>query len=66
MRELAERKLPEIDALIRRAEAVRRWLEMTRACDCDTLDMCSLFDDRLLQPHDRPTRRVGATIEVTR
>jgi MerR family transcriptional regulator, redox-sensitive transcriptional activator SoxR len=60
MRELAERKLPEIDALIRRAEAVRRWLEMTRACDCDTIDMCSLFDDRLLRPDDRPARRMGA------
>jgi hypothetical protein len=66
MRELAERKLPEVDALIRRAEAVRRWLEMTRACDCDTVDMCSLFDDRLLQLPEQPTHHVGATIEVTR
>lgn len=48
LRWLAERKLPEIDELIRRANAVRRWLEMTGACDCRTLDVCSLFDDRVL------------------
>ena len=34
LRRLAERKLPEIDELIHRANAVRRWLEMTSACDC--------------------------------
>jgi MerR family transcriptional regulator, redox-sensitive transcriptional activator SoxR len=50
LRRLAERKLPEIDELIERANAVRRWLEMTSACDCGTLDVCSLFDDRLLSP----------------
>ncbi len=48
LRRLAERKLPDIDALIQRANAVRRWLEMTSHCDCETLDVCSLFDDRLL------------------
>jgi MerR family redox-sensitive transcriptional activator SoxR len=53
LRRLAERKLPEIDALIRRANAVRRWLEMTSACDCETLDVCSLFDDRVLRLEDQ-------------
>ena len=48
LRRLAERKLPDIDQLIQRANAVRRWLEMTSHCDCETLDVCSLFDDRLL------------------
>jgi MerR family redox-sensitive transcriptional activator SoxR len=48
LRRLAERKLPDIDELIQRASAVRRWLEMTSYCDCETLDVCSLFDDRLL------------------
>lgn len=48
LRRLAERKLPDIDQLIQRANAVRRWLEMTSHCDCETLDACSLFDDRLL------------------
>jgi MerR family redox-sensitive transcriptional activator SoxR len=50
LRRLAERKLPDIDQLIQRANAVRSWLEMTGACDCQTLDVCSLFDDRLLSP----------------
>jgi MerR family transcriptional regulator, redox-sensitive transcriptional activator SoxR len=50
LRRLAARKLPDIDELIQRANAVRRWLEMTSACDCQTLDVCSLFDDRLLSP----------------
>jgi MerR family redox-sensitive transcriptional activator SoxR len=50
LRRLAERKLPEVDELIQRANAVRRWLEMTSACECATLDVCSLFDDRLLVP----------------
>jgi MerR family redox-sensitive transcriptional activator SoxR len=48
LRRLAERKLPDIDELIERASAVRRWLKMTSACDCETLDVCSLFDDRVL------------------
>jgi DNA-binding transcriptional MerR regulator len=31
IRELAERKLPDIDALIERAQAVRRWLQVAPA-----------------------------------
>jgi hypothetical protein len=41
-------KLPDIDELTGRANAVRRWLEMTSACECESLDFCSLFDDRVL------------------
>jgi MerR family redox-sensitive transcriptional activator SoxR len=48
LRHLAARKLPEIDSLIQRAGTVRRWLEMTSACECESLDVCSLFDDRVL------------------
>lgn len=48
VRGLAERKLPEIEALIERAEAVKRWLEVASACECSTLDVCGLFDDRAL------------------
>lgn len=44
--DLAERKLPEIDALIERATRVRTWLIAARRCDCDTLDSCMLFDER--------------------
>ncbi|MFN8108538.1 MAG: MerR family transcriptional regulator [Thermoleophilia bacterium] len=44
LRELADRKLPEIDALIARAQAMRAWLLTARGCSCDTLDVCGLFD----------------------
>jgi MerR family transcriptional regulator, redox-sensitive transcriptional activator SoxR len=50
IRELAERKLPEIDALIARAQAVKAWLELARTCDCRTVDVCSLFTDPALAP----------------
>ena len=53
LRPLAERKLPAIEALIERAQAVRRWLEVASACECDTLDVCALFDDRALGLPDR-------------
>jgi MerR family redox-sensitive transcriptional activator SoxR len=49
---LAERKLPEIDELIRRATAIRRWLEMTSACECDSIEVCSLFDPKLVALHE--------------
>jgi MerR family redox-sensitive transcriptional activator SoxR len=50
IRELAERKLPDIDALIERALAVRRWLEIARGCDCASVDVCALFVDPTLAP----------------
>lgn len=59
LRRLADRKLPDIDELIQRANAVRRWLEMTSACDCESLDVCSLFDDRVLNLDDQ-TKPAGS------
>ena len=50
IRELAETKLPEIDALIERAQAVRNWLQAARSCDCATVDVCALFVDPTLAP----------------
>jgi MerR family redox-sensitive transcriptional activator SoxR len=50
IRDLADRKLPDIDALIERAHAVKRWLEIARACDCETVDVCGLFVDPALAP----------------
>jgi DNA-binding transcriptional MerR regulator len=44
LREVAERKLPEVVALIERAELVRGWLEDAARCICPTLDDCPLFD----------------------
>jgi MerR family transcriptional regulator, redox-sensitive transcriptional activator SoxR len=53
IRSLADRKLPDIDALIERAQAVKRWLEVARACDCSTVDVCGLFVDPALAPPPR-------------
>lgn len=44
LRALATRKLPEVNALIARAEAMRDWLTTATDCGCDTLDVCALFD----------------------
>jgi MerR family redox-sensitive transcriptional activator SoxR len=44
LRELAARKLPEVEALILRAQAMRTWLLTASDCSCTTLDVCALFD----------------------
>jgi MerR family redox-sensitive transcriptional activator SoxR len=41
---LATKKLPEIEALIARAEGMRDWLRAAQSCDCETIDECGLFD----------------------
>jgi len=65
VRELAQRKLPAIDALIERAQAVRRWLEVASACECSTLDVCALFDDRAFGLPPRASRGDdGAIVDV--
>jgi MerR family redox-sensitive transcriptional activator SoxR len=46
LRELAARKLPEVDELIERAQAMRVWLIAARGCSCESLDVCGLFDAR--------------------
>jgi DNA-binding transcriptional MerR regulator len=45
LRAVAERKLPELRAMIERAELVRGWLEDAARCDCPSLDDCPLFDE---------------------
>jgi len=53
IRELADEKLPQIDALITRAQAVKHWLQVARSCDCSSVDVCGLFvDPTLLPPAD--------------
>ena len=44
LQELASKKLPEIEALIVRAEAMRDWLKTAQGCSCQTIDECGLFD----------------------
>jgi MerR family redox-sensitive transcriptional activator SoxR len=48
---LAERKLPEVDALIERAQRMRDWLTTASACGCESLEGCGLFvgDEQPLQ-----------------
>jgi DNA-binding transcriptional MerR regulator len=48
LRRMAERRLPEIDALLERATVVRGWLEAAARCECPSLDDCCLFDDAAL------------------
>jgi MerR family redox-sensitive transcriptional activator SoxR len=46
VRALAQRRLPDVEALIERAQAMRRWLLTATDCSCTTLDACTLFDAR--------------------
>jgi len=55
LREVAERKLPQITALIERTQLVREWLECAARCECPNLDQCPLFDDP--PPDPAPRRR---------
>ena len=60
LRELAERRLPEIDALIERATRVRAWLADATRCGCQSLDDCALFDDAAL-----PHRQAGTDADAS-
>lgn len=44
LRTLAQRKLPDVQALIERATAMQAWLATATGCGCPTLDVCDLFD----------------------
>ena len=43
LREIAERKLPEITMLVEQTQQVQRWLEAAARCQCPSLDDCPLF-----------------------
>ncbi len=43
LRSLAQRRLPEVEALIERAGRMREWLEAAQECGCRTLEDCGLF-----------------------
>ena len=53
LRALATRKLPEVDALIERAETMRDWLLLAGECGCDTFDACALFGARVAEQEHR-------------
>ena len=49
LRQLALLKLPELDDLIARATSVRRVLKFCSRCNCESIDVCRMFDDRVLR-----------------
>jgi MerR family redox-sensitive transcriptional activator SoxR len=59
IRALADEKLPQIDALIARAQAVKHWLQVARTCDCTSVDVCGLFVDPGLPPRGASVRGSG-------
>jgi MerR family redox-sensitive transcriptional activator SoxR len=48
LRQLAVLKLPELDDLIARATSVRRVLKICSRCNCESIDVCRMFDERVL------------------
>jgi MerR family transcriptional regulator, redox-sensitive transcriptional activator SoxR len=50
LRQLAQRKLPEIQQVIDRPEAMKRWLTVASGCNCETLDVCQLFEHEQAVP----------------
>src|ERR1700761_7944130 len=66
LRQLAMLKLPELDELIARATSVRRVLKMCSKCNCESIAVCRLFDDRVLAFRQRSpppaARRPGGRV----
>jgi DNA-binding transcriptional MerR regulator len=58
LRQLAVSKLPELDDLIARATSVRRVLKMCSTCDCESIDVCRMFDERVA-PLREPTAAIA-------
>jgi len=59
---LARRKLPDIEELIARAEAMKGWLQAAGDCECPSLDLCVLFGDEAQSalPSGKPEAQRGA------
>jgi MerR family transcriptional regulator, redox-sensitive transcriptional activator SoxR len=53
LRELAERRLPDVEALIERAQKMKGWLELAAECRCASLEVCDLFAADDLRPARR-------------
>jgi MerR family redox-sensitive transcriptional activator SoxR len=74
LRELALLKLPELDDLIARATSVRRVLKICSRCTCESIDVCRMFDERVLplRAHNaasasrRPDRARSAALDFKR
>jgi MerR family transcriptional regulator, redox-sensitive transcriptional activator SoxR len=66
LRHLSKRKLPQLGALIERAEAMRRWLTVASSCGCESFEACTLFDDPAAgkSMRDAPTNG-GPALQLT-
>lgn len=61
LRALSLGKLPELGALIERAEAMQRWLTVASNCGCDSFEACTLFDQPVATTtSDAPTNGAAA------
>jgi MerR family transcriptional regulator, redox-sensitive transcriptional activator SoxR len=60
LQQIARSKLPGVEALIARAEAMRQWLRAAEQCECESVDECSLFDADSV-PASAPNPLVGAS-----
>src|ERR1700757_2357302 len=60
LRQLALLKLPELDDLIARATSVRRVLKICSRCTCDSIDVCRMFDERLLPLREHIVRSAAS------
>jgi MerR family redox-sensitive transcriptional activator SoxR len=58
-RSLAQRKLPEVEALIARASGMKRLLEEGLECDCLSLEECGPLLAAEANAEDRATATVG-------
>ncbi|MFY9487152.1 MAG: MerR family transcriptional regulator, partial [Solirubrobacterales bacterium] len=46
LRNLANKKLPEVEGAIAELHSIHSWLSAATRCDCSDLDVCGLFDQR--------------------
>jgi redox-sensitive transcriptional activator SoxR len=60
LRQLALQKLPELDDLIARATSVRRVLKVCSRCDCESIDVCRMFDERVLPLREHTAASVAS------
>jgi MerR family transcriptional regulator, redox-sensitive transcriptional activator SoxR len=61
LRDLAARKLPEVEALITRAQEMRAWLLTATDCSCTSLDVCALFEAENGDVAEQPAPRLSIT-----
>jgi MerR family transcriptional regulator, redox-sensitive transcriptional activator SoxR len=60
LRQLALLKLPELEDLIARATSVRRVLRICSQCSCESIDVCRMFDERVLPLRDHTVASVAS------